>query len=67
MVGREEYDVALWAERVGKGVSWLAWSMNLGITALGFDSSRMKGAFYLPFHVSITTPVSELARIFYLL
>ncbi|KAG4029401.1 hypothetical protein MFRU_016g01540 [Monilinia fructicola] len=60
MVGREEYDVALWAERVGKGVSWLAWSMNLGITALGFDSSRMKGAFYLPFHVSITTPDGQI-------
>lgn len=57
-IGPEDYEVAVWAARVGNGLSWIEWGSKLGMAILGLDLTRSKGSLHLPFHVNITTPVS---------
>ncbi|KAF7858620.1 hypothetical protein EAF04_009220 [Stromatinia cepivora] len=55
MVVIEEYDIAVWVDRIRNGSSWVAWSLKLGMAASGFDLARSKGSLHLPLHISITT------------
>lgn len=61
-----EYDIAVWADRVGKGISWLNWSLRMGIMALGFDLSRSKSTLHVPFYINIATLVCQLPTGYYL-
>ncbi|TGO57164.1 hypothetical protein BOTNAR_0207g00170 [Botryotinia narcissicola] len=55
MVGSEDYDIAMWAERVVKGYSWIQWSLRMSMMGLGLDLSNSKGSLHLPVRVNITT------------
>ena len=63
MVGSEDYDIAMWAERVVEGYSWIQWSLRMSMMGLGLDLANSKGSLHLPIRVNVTTSVSYFIRL----